>query len=155
MMPIKLSTIEVVKHYLLNDGTQLTVIAEQFDGAKARSFDAMMNAPMSIPTAGEIELKPKSFHFRAGVAAALALKDCSLLDEDGMKVLRPSQNNIMEFLDIWFHPALNDIVKIDKETGVEYSYCDLVSDAVYEANPQADPFPDREKAPTSGEGDES
>ena len=155
MPGISLSTIEVVKHFLLDDGTQLTVVAEQFDGAKARSFDAMMNAPMSIPTAGEIELKPKSFHFRAGVAAALGLKDCSLLDDTGMKLLRPSPHAIMAFLDLWFHPALNDVVLTDKETGAEYSYCDLVADAVYEANPQADPFLSREKPPTSGEDDGS
>ena len=154
-MPIRLSTIEVVKNYLLDDGTQLTVVAQQFDGAKARTFDAMMNAPMSFPTAGEVEFKTKSFHFRAGVAAALALKDCSLMDPDtGMKVLRPSVDKVLEFLDIWFHPALTATALTDKKTGVEYSYCALVSDAVYEANPQADPFQDtREKPPTSGEGD--
>lgn len=151
-MPITLSTTEVVKNYRLDDGTIMTVVATQFDGYKAKTFDAMINAPLSVPQAGSIEFHPKSWRYRDGVAAALALKSCSLADSvTGEKILKPSPNAVADFLTVWFHPALSKTALTDHERGEEYSYCDLVADAVYEANPQADPFPDREKPPTSGE----
>ena len=99
-MPIKLSTIEVVKHYLLDDGSLLTVVAEQFNGVKARTFDARMIAPLSVPNSGSIQFHTKSMLYRAGVATALSLKECSLLDpETGKKILTPSPNEIDKFLD--------------------------------------------------------
>lgn len=151
-MPIKLSTIEVVKHYLLDDGSLLTVVAEQFNGVKARTFDARMIAPLSVPNSGSIQFHTKSMLYRAGVATALSLKECSLLDpETGKKILTPSPNEIDKFLDVWYHPALSGIALTDNDNDAEYTYCDLVVDAVYEVNPQADPFPDAARPPTSGE----
>lgn len=147
-MPISLSTTEVVKQYPLDDGSIMTVVAQQFDGPKARSFDARMNAGVSVPDIGTVEVHPKSPLFRAGIAAALSLKECSLTDPaSGERILKPTPE-IDRFLDIWFHPALTEVALTHEDRS--YTYCDLVADAVYEVNPQIDPFPSREKPPTSG-----
>ena len=155
-MPITLSTIEVVKQYRLDDGSVMTVVATQFNGHKARTFDNMITAPMSVPQGGAVEFHTKSWLHRAGVAAALSLKDCSLMDsETGEKIFKPSPNSVDDFLRIWFHPALNEVALTDHDRDLEFTYNDLIADAVYEANPQADPFPEGAKPPTSGEDDES
>ena len=149
-MPISLSKEEVVKKYLLDDGSELIVVARQFSGSQARTYDTRINTGMSVPEVGTVQLHPPSWLFRNGVSAALSLKECSLVDTDtGKKILNPSANDVDGFLNVWFDPALQETALTVADTGKEYSYCDLVTDAVHEANPQIDPFPDAERPPSS------
>jgi len=149
-MPIRLSKEEVVKKYLLDDGSELIVVARQFNGSQARSYDTRVNTGMSVPDVGTVQLHPPSWLYRAGVAAALSLKECSLADsETGKKILTSSANDVDGFLNVWFDPALQQTALTIPDTGKEFSYCDLVTDAVYEANPQINPFLDAERPPSS------
>ena len=149
-MPIKLSKEEVVKKYLLDDKSEMVVVARQFNGSQARSYDTRVNTGMSVPEVGTVQLHPPSWLYRAGVASALSLNECSLADsETGMKILTPSPNDVDAFLNVWFDPALQETALTVPDTGRKFSYCDLVTDAVYEANPQINPFLDAERPPSS------